>query len=212
MKPAPTMDDIDQVYEKHKGLIRSLINSVVVNNPTVVSREDLHQVGALALILALKSYNPELGSLHGYIKSCVRNALLEEANSFNGVFTTDPRLRRQANLALKLKREGKTEIEIMATLGIATKKTLKSLINLAEGGNAVDVSSIDIECDTALNDRELDQLLDDVGLTDIEREFISLVVDNHTMEQIQEVMLLSRAQYYTVNASIKDKIINWGKE
>lgn len=212
MKYAPTMDDIDKIYEKHKGLIRSLINSVVINNSNVVSRDDLFQVGALALILALKSYNPELGSLHAYIKSCVRNALLEEANSFNGVFTTDPRLRRQANRALKLKREGRTEKEIMTTLGIATKKTLKSLINIAEGGNAIDLSSIDIESDPLTNDEELDYLLSDVGLTETERQFVNLVVRNYSMEQIQEAMLLSKAQYYTVNASIKDKIISWGKE
>ena len=125
-------ESLTQIYARHKSMVRSLINAVVVNNAAVVSTEDLKQVGAMAIIEAMKNYDASRGSFHSYIRQCVWRALLKEANSFSGVFATDEKIRRRANLLLQLHKEGLDDETIMIRLGVKSKETLLSLRGLVD--------------------------------------------------------------------------------
>lgn len=204
-------ESADKVYAQYRGLIRSLINSIVVNNPSVVDVQDLQQAGALALIVALRSYDPSLGSFHSYIRKCIRNALLEQANSFNGVFTVDEKVRRQANAIVKMRVQGLSDNTIMTRLGIKTRATFLSLLGLVES-HSVDLDQVDVEGETSIEEESIFKMLDEIGLGESEVQFINLVTSNHSMDDIMSEMDISRSHLYTIKASIRDKILAWGQD
>ena len=201
----------DKVYLRHRGLIRSLINSIVVNNPAVVDTQDLQQAGALALVVALKSYDPSLGSLPSYIRKCIRHALLEQANSFSNVFTVDEKVRRQANAVRRMRREGIDDAEIMAKLGIKTRATFLSLLGLVEN-YSVDPNQIEVVDDTSPEEGSIFKVLDEIGLTEQELKFVNLVTSNYSMDDIVTEMAVSRSTLFVIKASIRDKILAWGQD
>ena len=208
------MDDpAEKAYAQYKGLIRSLIHSIVVNNPSVVDNQDLQQAGAEALIAALQdeSYDPSLGSFSSYIRKCIRNALLEQANSFNKVFTVDEKVRRQANLLVKLRAKGLDDDAVMARLGIKTRATLLSLEGLVNN-HPVDLDQIEVEADAPFDRKHIFSMLDEIGLSKQEVEFVDLATKNHSMDDIMSGMSLSRSSLYTIKASIRDKILAWGRD
>lgn len=198
----------DKVYAQHRGLIRSLINSIVVNNPSVVDNQDLQQAGALALIVAFRSYDPSLGSFQSYIRKCIRNALLEQANSFNSVFTVDEKARRQANAIVKMRAEGLSDDAIMARLGVKTRATFLSLLGLIEI-RSVDLDQVDVE---TIEEQSIFKMLDEIGLMKTEVEFINLVINNHSIDDIIKEMGVSRSRLFEIKASIRDKILAWGQD
>ncbi len=204
-------ESADKIYAQHRGLIRSLINSIVVNNPSVVDTQDLQQAGALALIVALRSYDPSLGSFQSYIRKCIRNALLEQANSFNRVFTVDEKVRRQANAIIKLRVEGLSDDTIMTRLGIKTRATFLSLLGLVES-HSVDLDQVDIEVESSIEEESIFKVLNEIGLGEPETQFINLVISNHSMDDIMNKMNVSRSHLYTIKASIRDKILAWGQD
>jgi len=204
-------ESADKVYAQHRGLIRSLINSIVVNNPSVVDAQDLQQAGALALIIALRSYDPSLGSFQSYIRKCIRNALLEQANSFTSVFTVDEKVRRQANAIIKMRVEGLSDDTIMTRLGIKTRATFLSLLGLVES-HSVDLDQVDIEAEASIEEESIYKMLDEVGLSKPEIQFINLVTNSHSMDDIMIEMHVGRSHLYTIKASIRDKILAWGQD
>ena len=201
----------EKIYQQHRGLIRSMINSVVVNNTSVVDTQDLQQVGAIAVIAALRSYDPSLGSLPSYIRTCIFNALLEQANSFNGVFTVDEKVRRKANMIVKLRVQGLSDGDIMTRLGIKTRATFLSLLGLVNN-SSVDIDQADVEIDTTLAEDDISKILDEIGLTKLEVQFVSLTTSGHSMDDIMKTMLLKRTSLFALKASIKDKILSWGRD
>jgi len=204
-------ESTDKLYAKHKGLIRSLINSIVVNNPAVVDTQDLQQVGALALIVAMKSYDPSLGSLPSYIRKCIRNAMLEQANSHSGAFTVDERIRRQANAATKMRRRGLDDQEIMNKLGIKTRATFLSLLGLVDS-HAIDCDKTEVVDSGSFEENSVFRMLDEIGLTEQELQFVNLVTSNHSMDEIATAMSVSRSTLYAIKASIRTRILAWGQD
>ena len=198
--------DLDNLYNKYKGIIRSLAKSIVINNKSIVSLEDLQQAGAIGLLVGVKNYDPNSGSFSSYIRRCIRNALIEEANSFNDVFTVDPKLRSIANRAIKMKREGMSDIAIMSNLGISNRRTLDSLFFLVEEES---VSIHDIDSDNEIC--SMQNLIGEIGLTQSEEHLVGLIISNFRMEDIEEQMGLTRPQIYEMKSCIKNKISNWGK-
>lgn len=204
-------ESVDKVYAQHRGLIRSLINSIVVNNPSVIDVQDLQQAGALALIVALQSYDPSVGSLPSYIRQCVRRALLEQANSFSSVFTVDEKVRRQANAIIKMRGEGLKDEVIMTRLGIKTRATFLSLLGLVES-HTVDINQVDVAAEASIEEKSIFKVLEEIGLVESEMQFINLVVNNYSMDEIITEMEVGRSHLYAIKASIRDKILAWGQD
>ncbi len=204
-------ESADKIYAEHRGLIRSLVNSIVVNNPSVVDAQDLQQAGALALIVALRSYDPSVGSFQSYIRKCIQNALLEQANSFNNVFTVDEKVRRQANAIAKMRNKGMSDDVIMTQLGIKTRATFLSLVGLLDN-HSIDLDRTDIEIEASVEEESIFKVLNEIGLDESEITFINLVTKNCSMDEIINEMGVSRTNLYTIKASIRDKILSWGRD
>ena len=122
--------ELEKLYNEHKDLISKIANSIIINNTSIISKDDLMQAGACGLISCIKSYDPSYGSFKKYASRCIRNALIEQANSFSNIFTVDEKTRRSANKVFKLKKMGMLDKDIMIKLGIKKYSTYKSLLDL----------------------------------------------------------------------------------
>lgn len=206
MIPCNMEESIEQIYVQYKGMIRKMITSIVVNNPAIIDPQDLQQAGALALVVALQSYDPSAGSLPSYIRQCVRNAILDQANSFNSVFTVDEKVRRQANRIIKMRNQGLNDEEIITRLGIKTRATFLALTQLVDN-SSIELENAYIEGDMSIDTDDIIRMLSEIGLSKLEKRFVDLVITNHSMDEIMDKMNLGRSRLYEIKASIRDKIL-----
>lgn len=203
--------DEDKVFQKYSVLISLLIDSIIINNRGVVSREDLNQVAAMALISAIRSHDPSTGSLQSYIRKSVRNALIEQANKFSGVFTVDEKTKRCANLIKRLKTEGASDQDIMNKLGIKTKTTYLSLVELSE--SAANIEDVDVADQYRMSIEDIQPLLEEeINLNAQELNLVNLTMSGMSMGEIADSMGMSLAQAYKIKSSVKCKILEWGQK
>lgn len=202
---------LEEDWPEYFGLIRQIARSIVVNNPAVVSNDDLLQAGAVAVIVALQCYDPSQGSFNAYIKKCIKNAMLEQANSFNTVFTVNDKVRRQANMAARLRDKGKTNKEIMRELGIRKEVTLESLFALvdAKQDDLALLGQVMDQADFAFGNLTL--LSEELNLADDESKFVELSLFGCSMKEIETTLELSTAQLYKIRSTVYKKFINWMK-
>jgi RNA polymerase sigma factor (sigma-70 family) len=203
-------EPFDKIYARHQGLIGSLIRSIIINGKSVVSIADLQQVGAMALIVAIKSYDPSLGSLGGYIRKCIRNALLTEANTFTGVFTVDEKTRRQANQASKLIEQGLDNQTIMNQLGIKTISTLDALLRLTSN-HTMPIDQIEVLAPSSMDEQTIISMLDDVGFSKQERQLVDLMMNSRSVDEIENVTGMNKGEIARMRNAINEKITHWGK-
>jgi RNA polymerase sigma factor (sigma-70 family) len=104
--------EASRLLSEYGGLIRAISKSAI-RSSAVVSDQDLWQVGAVAVLTAVKSYDPSCGSnIKSYVGSAIRRAIYNEAATFLGVFTVDRRVTGLAARVNKLSMSGKTDEQI----------------------------------------------------------------------------------------------------
>jgi RNA polymerase sigma factor (sigma-70 family) len=206
--------DVDELFERYAFVIRNMARRIVSNNNSVVSLEDLEQAGCVALVSAIDSYDASAGSLGSYIRTCVRNALVAEANKYCGVFTIDPRIRLQVNQIIRLRENGHSNEEIKSLLGINNQDRFRALLSL------VDIRTIECERqdiigaddDTCFYDaKSVIKALREIGLNEDEVTLVELTITNHTRQQIMQILNVNGMQYSRLRQSIRDKIVAWGE-
>jgi RNA polymerase sigma factor (sigma-70 family) len=75
--------------QKYDYFIESLINKTLYM-PSVLDKEDLRQVAAMAIIEAQKKFNSSISdNRDGYIYTSIRRAIQNEASKFYNVFSGD---------------------------------------------------------------------------------------------------------------------------
>jgi len=76
---------VEKMIEDNKRLVYSIANSMYINNK-VFSKEDLIQVGFLALCKNGHKYDPERGKPSTFITHCVRNDMIKfiKSNKLQG--------------------------------------------------------------------------------------------------------------------------------
>lgn len=82
--------EIEQLIEDNKKLVFSIANSLYRNN-RVFSKEDLIQVGFLALCKSGHKYDEARGKISTFITHCVRNDMLKfmKSNKINSPISLD---------------------------------------------------------------------------------------------------------------------------
>lgn len=105
-------EELLRTLEEYKGFVRKIAYTAVTSSPAI-DVEDLCQVGELAILRAVRSYDPTAGrNLKSYICSCIRQDIYNEAARFLGVFTVDHKVTEAGAKIVKLYTEGKTYSEI----------------------------------------------------------------------------------------------------
>lgn len=144
---------VEQMIEDNKKLIYSIANSMYINNK-VFSKEDLIQVGFLALCKSGHKYDSERGKVSTFITHCVRNDMIKfiKSNKLQAdlLYTENENLSYSNNQQLtcldhydicaakteaekkivRLKLKGETNKSIAEKLNVSPNKVSKMLSNM----------------------------------------------------------------------------------
>ncbi|MCV0439764.1 MAG: sigma-70 family RNA polymerase sigma factor [Hydrogenophaga sp.] len=121
MVDVPDAEAIELLNE-YGPIVRRIARSACYSSATI-DFADLCQVGDVAVLRAIKSYNPTYGTtIKSYVARIVRQDIYNEAARFLGVFTVDHRVTSLAAKVSKLHAKGKTDEQIAETLTTSNRK------------------------------------------------------------------------------------------
>jgi RNA polymerase sigma factor for flagellar operon FliA len=76
----------NDLIHKHLPLVKSVVGRIAMNLPPHVPREDLHSVGMMGLLQAIRNYDPSnTASLESYARHRIRGAVLDELRRIDWV-------------------------------------------------------------------------------------------------------------------------------
>lgn len=109
-------DAVAQVLDQYHPLVRYIAKRAC-HSSSALDINDLYQVGDMAVLRAVKAYDPSSGrSIKSFVANSIRNAIFNEAARFLGVLTVDFRTTNQASFAAKMHEKGKSDQEIAKAL------------------------------------------------------------------------------------------------
>lgn len=76
----------NDLVNRYLPLVKSVVGRIAINLPTHVPREDLHSVGMMGLLQAIRNYDPgNTASLESYARHRIRGAVLDELRRIDWV-------------------------------------------------------------------------------------------------------------------------------
>jgi RNA polymerase sigma factor (sigma-70 family) len=178
------------------GAIRKAANDMYLES-NVCDKDDLEQAGILGMISGLNSFSPVRAKAAGtkkttYVIQCIRNSVMQEANKFYGAVSLPHNKRLRLNSFRKLLNKGlpKEDIKTLLRMSDTEYANLERIAKLGQV-NPVPESLVD-ETRTEDDAAELFSLLEEVKLTDDERQLLRFKLEGQTYTQIAEHYGLSR--------------------
>lgn len=105
-------EDINEILDEYAPLVRKIARSACYSSATI-DIADLCQVGEIAVLSAIKAYDPSCGTtIKSFVAKIVRQEIYREAARFLGVFTVDFRVTSLAAKVCKLADKGHDDQEI----------------------------------------------------------------------------------------------------
>jgi RNA polymerase sigma factor (sigma-70 family) len=203
-------DSISQILDQYHPLVMHIAKRACCSSSTL-DINDLCQVGDMAVLRAVKSYDPASGcNIKSFVASAIRNSIFNEAARFLGVMTVDFRTTNQASYAAKLFDKGKNDQEIAAAL---TKKYGRNFD--AEHARDLRITyshrqyqpihseiTVNIENDISIKD-----LLESVVRDDFDKAILEKrIFGNDTVAQLAIHLNTSKKAVYEREASLKSRI------
>lgn len=204
-------DAIIQILDQYHGLVR-YITKRAYHSSSVLDENDLCQVGDMAVLRAVKAYDPSSGSnIKSFVTNSIRNAIFNEAARFLGVLTVDCLTTNQASFAAKMCEKGKSDQEIANALtekynrnfDVNHARDLRIIYNRRQYMQVQDDFTIDgIENDISMHD-----ILDGVVKDDIDRIILNLrILGKNSIAQTAIVLKISGKAVSKREACLKDRI------
>lgn len=108
--------DIVQILDDYRPIVRRIAHSAITSS-AAVDVSDFYQIGEIAVLQAVRSYDPTCGTnIRSYISRAVRRAVFNEAARFLGVLTVDRRVTEMAAKAARFFEQGHSDQEIARRL------------------------------------------------------------------------------------------------
>ena len=187
--------DIEKELNNYLGAIVQYANRMYLES-SVSDKDDLIQAGTIGMINGLNSFNPGKAKQTGtkkttYVIQCIRNAILQEANKFYGPLSLPHNKRLRLNAFKKLLNRGLEASEIK-TLMKMSETEFSRLEDIAKIADCVAVSHTLVDSSKEELEEEILCILEDMELTDDERQLLKFKIEGMTYSQIAEHYGLSR--------------------
>lgn len=203
---------LSQILDQYHSLVKHIANTACYSSASI-DINDLYQVGDMAVLRAVKAYDPSSGkSIKSFVANSIRNAIFNEAAKFLGVFTVDIRTTNQASHACKMHENGKTDDEIADTLTKRHGRTfdvdhVKALrisysrrqYSTIENSQVIDNS---IETDYAIQDIFASIVKDDVDKQILEQRLLG----SASIEDVAKTLDMSKKSVYERESLLKHRI------
>lgn len=199
------------ILNQYHPLVRH-IASKAFHSSSTLDIEDLYQVGDMAVLRAVKAYDPTYGSnIKSFVANAIRNAIFNEAAHFLGVLTVDFRTTNQASYAAKLHESGRSDEEIAVAL--TEKHGRKFDVDHARDLRMIymrrEYSCVneDLLVDDMDNDITIKDLLDSVIKNKTDRVIVdNRILGSSTVEQVAAILNTSKKDVYEKEAALKLRI------
>lgn len=206
-----TDDEIEEILEEYKDIVARTARSAYYSSASI-DLSDLCQIGNLAVLTAVKTYDPSAGStIKSYVSKIVRREIFNEAGRFLGVFTVDSRLTSLAALAHDLTAKGLSDVEIAKNLSAKSGRNIdvdhvRDLRVAYVRRYHSDVSD-EILNEDIVEESSIQEILDSVISNDLEQN----ILDNRIMGDIPASVVavnlnITKKKVYEIEGVLRAKL------
>lgn len=207
------MDDeaVAQVLEQYHPFVRYIAKRAC-HSSAVLDMADLCQVGDMAVLRAVKAYDPSSGrNIKSFVTSSIRNAVFNEAARFLGVLTVDFRTTNLASLAYKLSKKGMSDSDIAVVLTDKYGRNFdadhaRDLRIIYSRRNYQAIES-NVTVDEIENDVTIKDLLESVVRDETDRLILNRrILGDCSIEQMAAILHISRKAFSKKETCLKNRI------
>lgn len=204
-------DAVAQILDQYHPLVRYIAKRAC-HSSSALDINDLYQVGDMAVLRAVKAYDPSSGrSIKSFVANSIRNAIFNEAARFLGVLTVDFRTTNQASFAAKMHEKGKSDQEIARAL---TDKYGRNFdvdhardLRITYSRRQYTQVQEDITIDGIENDVSIKDLLDSVVKDNEDRVILDRrILGGCSVEQIAAILHISKKAVSKKEVCLKMRI------
>jgi RNA polymerase sigma factor (sigma-70 family) len=204
--------EVIALLNEYGPIVRRIARSACYSSSTI-DYDDLCQVGDIAILRAVKSYNPTYGtSIKSFVQHIIRQDIYNEAARFLGVLTVDHRVTSLAAKANQLHAKGKTDEEIAEILTESGHRNFDAdhVTDLRMAYTCrqfADLPSDNTLDDDTTEESTIQELLDQV-VRDGDERFIlqQRFIGDATVKDVAHWLGLSEGQVYKIENDLKDRI------
>jgi len=203
-------EELLRALEGYAGFIRKVAYTAVTSSPSICV-DDLFQVGQLAVLRALRTYDPTCGrNIKSYVCSCVRQDIYNEAARFLGVFTVDHRVTEMGAKINKFVEAGKTDVEIAAILNErypGRAWTENKVYDLRLAYTRRHAVSMEVEPEEIPESLYIEQFLESVVQNDTDSRILrERILGDKSAKEMADEMDISVKKFYNLESSLKSRI------
>lgn len=204
--------DVNEILDEYAPLVRRIARSACHSSATI-DFADLCQVGEIAVLRAIKAYDPSSGTnIRSFVSKVVRQDIYNEAARFLGVFTVDHRVTGFAAKVSKLAAKGHDDQQIAAILNQTSNRVfdadhvrdLRIAYNRRRHTTVNEDETFDRE---HADERTIKDILESVVHDDFERSVLKRrILGSEAVDVVASELCVSRRRVYQVEAELKDRI------
>lgn len=199
------------LLNQYSNVVRHVARSAYYSS-AAIDLNDLYQVGELAVLQAVKSYDPSCGtSIKSFVSRVVRNAVFREAARFLGVFTVDHRVTNLATEANKLHNDGRADEEIAVILSDRKNRSLDAEhvrdLRIAYGRRQhSDINNDSLE-ECLAEESTILELVHSVAESELDHTLIDdRILGDMSIKELSRRLSMSQKRLYVLENILKDKI------
>jgi len=200
-----------ELLNEYGPIVRKIARSACFSSSSI-DFTDLCQVGDIAVLNAVKMYDPTLGmTMKSYVGRIVRQEIYGEAGRFLGVFTVDRRVTSLGSKVTKLNKDGKTDEEIAAILskGDSRKLDVEHVRDLRIAYERRQYA--EIEHDSVLEEDTYGKTISDVVDQVVVNDNDALILEHRllgdaTIQHVADLMGSSVSQAYQLEKLLKYRL------
>jgi RNA polymerase sigma factor (sigma-70 family) len=204
------VNDTD-ILDQYRGFVKR-IAATAVKSSAAIDSEDLYQVGEMAVLRAVKSYDPTCGrNIKSWVCSIIRQDIYNEAARFLGIFTVDRRVTEMGAEASRLYNDGRSDSEIAEVLGkrISSRNFTPEIVKdlrLAYSRRHIAAIAEDASLDLA-DETSIEDLLYSIIRSDVERSILELrILGGASLEDLSQSLLISKSTLSKLEAALRERI------
>lgn len=204
-------DDVNQVLNTYAPIIRRIAKSACYSS-AAIDIADLYQVGEIAVLRAIKSYNPSYGmNIKSFVIHTVKQDIYNEAAKFLGIFTVDHKVSSIAAKVTKLSAKGHTDHEIANILNSSNSRSFDEDhvrdLRIAYGRRHYACVGEEDAQDDEIFSEPIQEILNRCVQTDNETYILKhRILGTMSAEDVASNINLSSRKVYKIELEIKDRI------
>lgn len=201
-----------ELLNEYGPVVKKIARSACYSSASI-DFADLCQVGDIAVLNAVKNYDPTQGtSIRSYVAKLVRQDIFSEAAKFLGVFTVDHRVTKLAAKVNRLHLKNKTDKEIADIISQSSHRNfdaehVKDLRITYERRQHADLQPDDSFDEGDAEESTIRRLLEEVVKTDAEAVILEhRFMGDASANDVSAMLKINTRQLYVLENNLKSRI------